>query len=349
MTINENSSRRRGGGEGPSKPALRHLRFELLTDAGSCRHGVEGDPKRNPGQHHEERGRNVGLQDEVQDIPPELKLQDQSRIISWEGKQGAGGHVGSQGRGFPAGRWTLLYGQEALCCPHLVDQERPSFSRKEMLLSSGIYGGADAPHPLPVPFSVIFSPQHVTLVSLSPTSPDCGPLGGRFSPGCGAGKSPNSKPHGPTTLQRGSPAPKGWSGEEILFRTRFFCFCTLCPTSYLSPAATWWRGWSTAGWCTAPAAGSPGPAPSRCRAASWTPRRCRHSPLRGAEPWSVQEGGDRTGPGNPTLRRPRERVWMAPSPGMSPVTPRFLTCNCSVDSGWADLWALRLPLRTVQC
>lgn len=82
MTIDENSGRREGGGAGPSDPALRKLGLELLTDAGSCRNGIEGDPKRNPGQHDEESGRNIGLQDEVQHIPPELKLQDQSRVVS---------------------------------------------------------------------------------------------------------------------------------------------------------------------------------------------------------------------------------------------------------------------------
>lgn len=82
MTIDVSSGRRKGGGAGPSDPALRNLGLELLTDAGSSRNGIEGDPKRNPGQHHEERGRDVGLQDEVQDIPPELKLQDQPRVIA---------------------------------------------------------------------------------------------------------------------------------------------------------------------------------------------------------------------------------------------------------------------------
>lgn len=55
----------------------------VLTDAGPSWDRRLADPERHPGQHHQEGGGNVGLQDEEQHIPTQGKVQHQLGVFSY--------------------------------------------------------------------------------------------------------------------------------------------------------------------------------------------------------------------------------------------------------------------------
>lgn len=44
------------------------------------------DPEGDPGEDHQQAGRDIGFQDKVQDAPLQLKVEDQFGVVSWKEK-----------------------------------------------------------------------------------------------------------------------------------------------------------------------------------------------------------------------------------------------------------------------
>lgn len=53
-----------------------------LTDTDAGRDGGLGDPEGHPGEDDQQAGGDVGLQDEVEDAPLQLKVEDQLRVVA---------------------------------------------------------------------------------------------------------------------------------------------------------------------------------------------------------------------------------------------------------------------------
>lgn len=56
----------------------------LHTNTNTCWNRRQGDPEGNPGEDNQQTGGDVCLQDEVQDAPLQLKVEDQLWVIAFE-------------------------------------------------------------------------------------------------------------------------------------------------------------------------------------------------------------------------------------------------------------------------
>lgn len=59
----------------------------MLTDTDTSWNRGQRDPEGNPREDHQQAGGDIRLQDEVQDAPLQLKVEDQPRVLAFRRRQ----------------------------------------------------------------------------------------------------------------------------------------------------------------------------------------------------------------------------------------------------------------------